>query len=231
MQPSEHPRQNRKHGQRPSDQARAAAHAARGGGNRALAVSAHAGAGRARRGGRSSDGVDGRRTGGELRLGDARPASVNPNGSDTSYYFQYGLDQGLRRADGDRRRRSRHATRQSEPRRSAGLQPLTVYHYRLVAVNSAGASDRRRSDPADDQGAALAGDPGVAQPGSLWRDGDRPGHALGHRQRQPRGRPAGNRSRSRPAFQNVGNPELDERHRRLLLPGARHDAGRRSSGS
>ena len=65
--------------------------------------------------------------------------TVNPKGADTSYYFQYGptksyglqtgiLDAGTghaRRAGGDRYRR---------------LQPLSVYHFRLVAVNASGAS-------------------------------------------------------------------------------------------
>ena len=66
--------------------------------------------------------------------------TVNPNGADTSYYFQY------------------WATPRSAPAQSiiadagagtkpvkvntsiTGLQPLTLYHYRLVAVNSAGIS-------------------------------------------------------------------------------------------
>ena len=49
-------------------------------------------------------------------------------------------DESLRLADGDRRRRRR--ARKAVPVRLAitGLQPLTVYHYRLVAVNSSGAT-------------------------------------------------------------------------------------------
>jgi hypothetical protein len=65
--------------------------------------------------------------------------SVNPNGGETSYYFQYGLTRGYGGqttiADAGA---GTHAVNVSLP--VAGLQPLTVYHYRLVAVNSAGAT-------------------------------------------------------------------------------------------
>jgi hypothetical protein len=65
--------------------------------------------------------------------------SVNPNGSNTSYYFQYGLTKayGSQTAIADAGSGSK-----AVPVRLAisGLQPLTVYHYRLVAVNSAGAT-------------------------------------------------------------------------------------------
>jgi hypothetical protein len=65
--------------------------------------------------------------------------SVNPNGSDASYYFQYGLTRayGSQTAIADA-----GAGTRAIPVRLAisGLQPLTVYHYRLVAVNSAGAT-------------------------------------------------------------------------------------------
>jgi hypothetical protein len=65
--------------------------------------------------------------------------SVNPNGTDTSYYFQYGLTRAyggqtlIADAGG-----ATHGVKVSLG--VAGLQPLTVYHYRLVGVNSAGAS-------------------------------------------------------------------------------------------
>ncbi len=65
--------------------------------------------------------------------------SVNPNGSDTSYYFQYGLT----RAYGGQTAIADAGAGTHRLRVSlgvAGLQPLTVYHYRLVGVNSAGAS-------------------------------------------------------------------------------------------
>lgn len=65
--------------------------------------------------------------------------SVNPNGSNTSYYFQYGLTKayGSQTAIADA-----GAGTKAVPVRLpiSGLQPLTVYHYRLVAVNAAGAS-------------------------------------------------------------------------------------------
>jgi hypothetical protein len=65
--------------------------------------------------------------------------SVKPNGADASYYFQYGLTKayGGQTAIADAGA-GVHAVKVSLP--VAGLQPLTVYHYRLVAVNSAGAS-------------------------------------------------------------------------------------------
>jgi hypothetical protein len=65
--------------------------------------------------------------------------SVNPNGSDSSYYFQYGLTKayGSQTAIADA-----GAGTKAVPVRLAisGLQPLTVYHYRLVAVNGSGAT-------------------------------------------------------------------------------------------
>lgn len=65
--------------------------------------------------------------------------SVNPNGSNTSYYFQYGLTKayGSQTAIAD----AGAGTKTVSVRLPiSGLQPLTVYHYRLVAVNAAGAS-------------------------------------------------------------------------------------------
>jgi hypothetical protein len=65
--------------------------------------------------------------------------SVNPNGRDTSYYFQYGLTKayGSQTAISD----AGAGTKAVAVRLTiTGLQPLTVYHYRLVAVNSAGAT-------------------------------------------------------------------------------------------
>ncbi len=63
--------------------------------------------------------------------------SVNPGGSATSYYFQYGPTRayGGQSAIGS-------AGSGSKPVQvavgTAGLQPLTIYHYRLVAVNADG---------------------------------------------------------------------------------------------
>jgi hypothetical protein len=65
--------------------------------------------------------------------------SVNPNGSNTSYYFQYGLTKayGSQTAIADAGTGTK-----SVPVRLpiGGLQPITVYHYRLVAVNAFGAT-------------------------------------------------------------------------------------------
>jgi len=63
--------------------------------------------------------------------------TVNPNGENTSYYFQYGQTRayGLQTGIADA-----GAGTGAVPARLAisGLQPITVYHYRLVAVNASG---------------------------------------------------------------------------------------------
>jgi hypothetical protein len=64
---------------------------------------------------------------------------VNPNGADTSYYFQYGPT----RAYGGQSTiadagAGTHPVNVSTS--VGGLQPLTVYHFRLVAVNGTGAT-------------------------------------------------------------------------------------------
>jgi hypothetical protein len=66
--------------------------------------------------------------------------SVNPNGSETSYYVQYGQTKayGAQTAIG-RAGAGTHAVPVSVP--LGGLQPLTEYHYRVVAVNSVGVTD------------------------------------------------------------------------------------------
>jgi hypothetical protein len=66
--------------------------------------------------------------------------SVDPKGSDTSYYFQYGPTKayGGQTAIADAGAGT-HAVPVSLS--VAGLQPLTVYHYRLVAVNARGAAN------------------------------------------------------------------------------------------
>jgi hypothetical protein len=65
--------------------------------------------------------------------------SVNPNGSDTSYYFQYGVTAayGAQSAIAD----AGAGTRSVPVALAVGsLQPLTLYHYRLVGVNAGGVS-------------------------------------------------------------------------------------------
>jgi hypothetical protein len=65
--------------------------------------------------------------------------SVNPNGSNTSYYFQYGLTKayGGQTVIADAGAGTKAV---SVKLAITGLQPLSVYHYRLVAVNAAGAT-------------------------------------------------------------------------------------------
>ncbi|HWX96432.1 MAG TPA: fibronectin type III domain-containing protein, partial [Solirubrobacteraceae bacterium] len=65
--------------------------------------------------------------------------SVDPNGSDASYYFQYGVTKayGGQTVIADAGA-GVHTVSVRLP--VTGLQPLTVYHYRLVAVNAAGPS-------------------------------------------------------------------------------------------
>jgi len=65
--------------------------------------------------------------------------SLNPKGSDTSYYFQYGV---TRAYGGQSAIADAGAGTQTVKVALAvtGLQPLSIYHYRLVAVNAAGAS-------------------------------------------------------------------------------------------
>jgi hypothetical protein len=64
--------------------------------------------------------------------------SVNPRGSDASYYFQYGPTKlyGGQTAIADAGAGT-HTVHVSVA--VTGLQPLTVYHYRLIAVNGGGA--------------------------------------------------------------------------------------------
>jgi hypothetical protein len=65
--------------------------------------------------------------------------SLNPNGSETAYYFQYGLT----RAYGGQTAIGVAGSGTHSLSVSAGLsglQPLTLYHYRLVAVNAKGIS-------------------------------------------------------------------------------------------
>jgi hypothetical protein len=65
--------------------------------------------------------------------------SVNPHGQDTTYFFQYGPTRayGLQTALADAGAGA-STVRVSLP--ISGLQPLTTYHFRLVAVNASGAN-------------------------------------------------------------------------------------------
>ena len=63
--------------------------------------------------------------------------SVTPNGGNTSYYFQYGLTNayGGQTTIADA---GAGTSRVNVSLPITGLQPLSVYHYRLIAVNGAG---------------------------------------------------------------------------------------------
>jgi hypothetical protein len=79
-------------------------------------------------------------TGGAQQVGFASATltgAVNPKGNDASYYFQYGVTRayGGQTAIADAGAGTQRL-KVSLP--VTGLQPLTVYHYRLVAVNGAG---------------------------------------------------------------------------------------------
>jgi hypothetical protein len=79
-------------------------------------------------------------TGGAREIGYASAVlsgSVNPNGANTSYYFQYGPTKayGSQTAISDAGSGAKANTVRLA---IAGLQPITVYHYRLVAVNASG---------------------------------------------------------------------------------------------
>jgi hypothetical protein len=65
--------------------------------------------------------------------------SIDPRGSNTSYYFQYGPTKayGAQTTLADAGSGTT-AVKVTVP--VSGLQPITVYHYRLIAVNSAGAA-------------------------------------------------------------------------------------------
>ena len=65
--------------------------------------------------------------------------ALTPHGSDTSYYFQYGLTNayGSQTTIADA---GAGTTNVNVGLPITGLQPLTVYHYRLVAVNATGAA-------------------------------------------------------------------------------------------
>src|SRR3982074_69440 len=65
--------------------------------------------------------------------------TIDPHGQDTSYFFQYGPTKayGSQTAAAD----AGHGTRTVRVNFPvSGLQPVTRYHFRLIAVNAAGAS-------------------------------------------------------------------------------------------
>ena len=133
--------------------------------------------------------------------------SVNPRGNDASYYFQYGPTKayGGQTVIADAGAGT-HTVRVSVA--VTGLQPLTVYHYRLIAVNGAGAASGKDATllttkvPLSLQ--VLASPNPVGYGGTLLIQGTLSGTGSGGSavvlQANPFPFAAG--------FQNVGNPEL-----------------------
>jgi len=133
--------------------------------------------------------------------------TVNPQGLTTSYYFQYGPTKayGGQSAIGSSGSGSKGV---SVAVPIAGLQPLTIYHYRLVAVNSDGTalgSDHTFQTTKVPLSLAILASPDpVTFGGPVVIQGTLSGTNNGGRQVILQGNPwpfaAG--------FQNVGNPEL-----------------------
>ncbi len=133
--------------------------------------------------------------------------SVNPKGADTSYYFQYGLTKGyglqttiLGAGAGT------HGVPVATP--VGGLQPLTVYHYRLVAVNASGptiGADKTFLTKKVPLSLAILASPNpVVWGGAITVQGSLSGTGNGNREvvLQANGFPFA------AGFVNIGNPEL-----------------------
>jgi len=132
--------------------------------------------------------------------------TVNPDRGETSYYFQYGLtrDYGGQSAIASVGAGTRPVA-VSLP--VTGLQPLTAYHYRLVAVNASGAemgADHVLLTTKVPLSLAILAAPSpVSFGGAITVQGTLSGTGNGEREVLLQGQPFG-----APAFQNVGNPEL-----------------------
>jgi hypothetical protein len=142
--------------------------------------------------------------------------AVNPNGSNTSYYFQYGLSRlyGGQTAIAD----AGAGTRQVKVALGiSGLQPLTVYHYRLVAVNGAGAqmgADRTLLTTKVPLSLAILSSPNpVLYGGAVTIQGTLSGTGNGNREvvLQANPFPFG-------GFLNTGNPQLTSATGSFLFP-------------
>jgi hypothetical protein len=133
--------------------------------------------------------------------------SVNPKGADTSYYFQYGLTKtyGLQTTILDAGAGTRNV---SVAIAVGGLQPLTVYHFRLVAVNASGASigaDKTFLTKKVPLSLAILASPDpVVWGGAITVQGTLSGTGNGNREvvLQANGFPFA------AGFVNIGNPEL-----------------------
>ena len=116
--------------------------------------------------------------------------SIDPQGQDTTYFFQYGHTRsyGSQTAVAD-------AGSFSQVLRIAvpvlGLAPLTSYHYRLIAINATGAStggDHTFTTTAVPLALSISPSP---NPVAFGGSATHPGHAVGHRQRRPARRAPG----------------------------------------
>ncbi len=133
--------------------------------------------------------------------------TVNPGGEATSYYFQFGPTRayGGQTRDRVRRRRLDGRAGRGRPHRPAAADRLPLPDRRGQRHEHRA---RRRSHVPDDEGAALAVDPRLAQPRALRRAERRPGHALGDRQRRRQVILEGRAFPFTTPFAQIGNPEL-----------------------
>jgi len=137
----------------------------------------------------------------------ALTGTVNPNAQNTSYYFQYGPTKayGGQSAISDAGAGSKGV---SVKVAVGGLQPITVYHYRLVAVNASGASignDHTFTTTKVPLSLAILASPNpVVFGGPVVIQGTLSGTNNGSRQVVLQG----NAFPFTAGFQNVGNPEL-----------------------
>ena len=133
--------------------------------------------------------------------------SINPQGSGTSYYFQYGP---TRAYGGQTAIGSAGAGTKSVPVAVAigGLAPLTIYHYRLVAVNAEGTtlgSDRSFQTTKVPLSLAILASPNpVVFGGPVVIQGTLSGTINAGRKVILQG----NAFPFTAGFQNIGNPEL-----------------------
>ncbi len=137
----------------------------------------------------------------------ALTGTVNPNAQNTSYYFQYGPTKayGGQSAIADAGSGTKAV---SVKVAIGGLQPITVYHYRLVAVNASGASigsDHTFTTSKVPLSLAILGSPNpVVFGGPVVIQGTLSGTNNGGRQVVLQG----NAFPFNAGFQNVGNTEL-----------------------
>jgi len=84
--------------------------------------------------------VDGESVAGVVATSATLQAQINPNGTDTTYYFQYGQDTsyGINLPSPPGIDAGAGESDQSITVQPQGLQPDTTYHYRVVAVNKYG---------------------------------------------------------------------------------------------